>query len=630
MSAPIRQFCQRRTTSCPFSRSTSSLLTHTSAPCRLRRTPVWTTGRVAQRRLLSTTASARDKAAAQPSNDWNQFISREPLDASSSPSSSTFTLAVKDNIATRGTDDNVSTTCASRILENYASPFEATIVTQLKERGGRVVGKTNLDEFGMGSHSLYSHFGGTYQREEGSGNGSPSNDGLSVGGSSGGSAVAVRLNNADVALGTDTGGSVRLPAAYSGVVGFKPSYGMLSRFGVVPYANSLDTVGLLAQTVGPIRRLIVGKRSKDKSEQGEESSERSEDKKGLWRETDVSRDPTSLTLASRLRIAGEREGYNGDKAVVDLSGLTFGIPLEYNIEELDPRIRTAWAAAADHLQALGATVAPVSLPSTRHALSAYYVIAPAEAASNLARYDGVRYGQVGNLGEEVEVVEDTEGETDEAVLYERVRGAGLGREVQRRILLGNYVLSSSARDNYFVQAQRVRRVVVRDFDAVFKLPNPLRDHSHKPGEEGFYEGEGENENENQHIDLSDLPEGLPLADKRGPAQVDFLLCPTAPTPAPQLADVEAAPSAVDAYINDVFTVPASLAGLPAISIPMPPVNGEGGKGETFCPGFQLIGQFFDDARLLAVAEAVMTSAFDRPEDVAALEKHRKTGIAAKA
>lgn len=564
----------------------------------------------------------------------------EPLD-SSSPSS-TFTLAVKDNIATRGTDNdtanNVSTTCASRILQDYASPFEATIVTQLREMGARVVGKTNLDEFGMGSHSLFSHFGGTFARQSQSESegGRPSDDGLtgalSVGGSSGGSAVAVRLGDADVALGTDTGGSVRLPAAYSGVVGFKPSYGMLSRFGVVPYANSLDTVGLLAKTVGPIRRLIVG----EAGERSQDQNERSEDRKGLWRETDVQRDPTSLTLASRLRIASERSGYDGKddegEKVVDLSGLTFGIPLEYNIEELDPRIRTAWAAAADRLQALGATVAPVSLPSTRHALSAYYVIAPAEAASNLARYDGVRYGQVGDLGAEVEVEEQTtpeeaESGEDGAVLYERVRGAGLGREVQRRILLGNYVLSSSARDNYFVQAQRVRRVVVRDFDAVFKLANPLKDHTHKPGEEGFYEGEGES----QHIDLSDLPEGLPLADKRGPAQVDFLLCPTAPTPAPRLADVEAAPSAVDAYINDVFTVPASLAGLPAVSIPMPPVAEAGeGKDDSFCPGFQLIGQFFDDARLLAVAETVMTAAFERPEDVAALEKHRRTAVAAKA
>lgn len=516
-------------------------------------------------------------------------------------------------------------------------------MTQLRRRGARVVGKTNLDEFGMGSHSLFSHFGGTYQRvsDKGpslhgldksdsgrsSGDGLPA-DSLSVGGSSGGSAVAVRLGDADVALGTDTGGSVRLPAAYGGVVGFKPSYGMLSRFGVVPYANSLDTVGLLAPTVAPIRRLIVGAGSSERSEQNNERSEdpKSEEAGGLWRESDVGRDPTSLTLASRLRIAGERSGYDDKEAATNLRGITFGIPLEYNIEELDPRIRTAWAAAAERLRGLGATIAAVSLPSTRHALSAYYVLAPAEAASNLARYDGVRYGQVGDLGEveagEISPAEESE-EGDEADLYERVRGAGLGREVQRRILLGNYVLSSSARDNYFVQAQRVRRVIVRDFDAVFRLPNPLRDH--KPvGEQGVYKGAEES---HDHINLSDLPEGLPLADKRGPAQVDFLLCPTAPTPAPRLEDVEAAPSPVDAYINDVFTVPASLAGLPAISIPMPAADtGAATEADAFCPGFQLIGQFFDDARLLKVAETVMTAAFERPEDVEALEKHRKTGV----
>ncbi|CAK7271459.1 Trimeric GatFAB AmidoTransferase(AdT) complex subunit [Sporothrix epigloea] len=520
--------------------------------------------------------------------------------ASALPTS--FTLAVKDNIATLG--QGLPTTCGSAMLEGYQSPFEATIVTQMRERGGRIVGKTNLDEFGMGSHSLYSSSGPVQSPAAG--------ESVSVGGSSGGSAVAVRLGDADVALGTDTGGSVRLPAAYGGVVGFKPSYGMLSRFGVVPYANSLDTVGLLAREVGPIRRLIVG----------QPSSKRSEDK-GLWSVSDSSRDPTSLTLATRLRLAGQRSGYGAERghgrrgqrsesAEMDLSGLTIGIPLEYNIQELDPRIRAAWVAAAERLRALGARVAAVSLPSTRHALSAYYVLAPAEASSNLARYDGVRYGGLGR-------VEDREAASGaEGVLYERVRGAGLGPEVQQRILLGAYALSSGARDNYFVQAQRVRRVIVRDFDAVFLLANPLRDSSTLDG--AYDDPETGN---HDHIDLSDLPEEVPLQDKRGPAQVDFLLCPTAPTPAPRLADVAAAPSHVDAYINDVFTVPASMAGLPAISIPMPPVR----SGDALCPGFQLIGQFWDDARLLQVAETVMTASFSRTEDLEALAKYRETGVA---
>ncbi len=559
--------------------------------------------------------------------NWNQFIAKPAESAAAAASadtagSFTFTLAVKDNIATTAA---TTTTCASGMLEGYVSPFEATVVTQLRARGARVVGKTNLDEFGMGSHSLFSHWGRVAaEGEHGGGKAA-----LSVGGSSGGSAVAVRLGDADVALGTDTGGSVRLPAAYGAIVGFKPSYGMLSRFGVVPYANSLDTVGLLAPEVGPIRQLIVG------------------GSQGLWRDADNGRDPTSLTSTTRLRLAAQREGYSSEaedagSATADaarpLRGLAFGIPLEYNIAELDPRIRTAWVEAAERLRRLGATVAAVSLPSTRHALSTYYVLAPAEAASNLARYDGVRYGRVavqpgGAPGDALqETAKGTpKGRTDE-VLYERVRGAGFGREVQRRILLGAYVLSATARDNYFLQAQRVRRLVVRDFDAVFRLANPLRDHEGAPdragsAKEGVYDGDDSRQHDK--IDLSDLPEGLPLADKRGPAKVDFLLCPTAPTPAPQLADVEAAPSAVDAYINDVFTVPASLAGLPAISIPAPPVRCSSSSAETtaFCPGLQLIGQFWDDARLLRAAQTVMEASFERPEDRDALARHRQTGIA---
>ncbi|CAK7245751.1 MAG: Trimeric GatFAB AmidoTransferase(AdT) complex subunit [Sporothrix thermara] len=582
-------------------------------------------------------STCEDVAAAQtrPANDkdWNHFISRDTREPPADAPPASFTLAVKDNIATLGTapDDadadavyvygsgfGLPTTCGSAMLQGYRSPFEATIVTQLRERGARIVGKTNLDEFGMGSHNIYS-YGGPVQ--------SPAaGDPLSVGGSSGGSAVAVRLGDVDVALGTDTGGSVRLPAAYGGVVGFKPSYGMLSRFGVVPYANSLDTVGLLAREVGPIRRLIVG----------------SEEAEGLWAVSDDKRDPTSLTRATRLRIAGERSGYSGGSGATAassakaglLTGLTFGIPLEYNIEELDPRIRAAWTAAAERLQAMGAKVAAVSLPSTRHALSAYYVLAPAEAASNLARYDGVRYGG-GSSGNKDKQAKDTKAAdasssssssaSSEAVLYERVRGAGFGPEVQQRILLGAYTLSSDARDNYFVQAQRVRRIIVRDFDSVFRLANPLRDHDQGRNSGASAPGAYDDPDapDGDHIDLSDLPEDVPMLDKRGPAQVDFLLCPTAPTPAPKLADVVAAPSDVDAYINDVFTVPASLAGLPAISIPMPPAS----TGEAFCPGFQLIGQFWDDARLLQVAETVMEASFTRPEDVEALAKHRETGVA---
>lgn len=274
-----------------------------------------------------------------------------------------------------------------------------------------------------------------------------------------------------------------------------------------------------------------------------------------------------------------REGYaggEGREVGEVLKGLRLGIPLEYNIEELDPKIRDAWATAAKALQeSFGVRIVPVSLPSTRHALAAYYVIAPAEASSNLAKYDGIRYGS-----------RDTDAPSDAAggVLYAGSRGRGFGDEVKRRILLGSYTLSSEAMDNYFIKAQRVRRLVRRDFNRVFALDNPLH--------------------EKETFSLSDLPENVAMEDKWGPEEVDFLLCPTAPTLAPKLEDVMDQTS-VDAYMNDVFTVPASLAGLPAISIPMPVRTEITEPSDTpSTAGLQLIGQYWDDARLLAVADAV--------------------------
>lgn len=402
-----------------------------------------------------------------------------------------------------------------------------------------------MDEFGMGSHSTHSVFGPV------------SRDGLSAGGSSGGSAVVVAEGWADVALGTDTGGSVRLPAAYNGVVGFKASYGMLSRFGVVPYANSLDTVGLMAGRVGRVRGYFL------------------ELYKAGWDE----RDPTCLAPAARGRCEAGREGYDERsmaglqrKGSEMLGGLTFGLPLEYNIAELDPAIRDGWAEIARRLQAQGARVVPVSLPSTRHALSAYYVIAPAEASSNLAKYDGIRYG-------EPSVKNESHSDAAGDVLYSETRGNNFGEEVKRRILLGSYTLSSEAMDNYFIQAQKVRRLVQRDFDRVFKLRNPLKN--------------------SETFDLSEMDEDVEMENKLGPTEVDFLLCPTAPTMPPTLEEVEKQTS-VDSYMNDVFTVPASLAGLPAISVPMRrKADGTGGS-----VGLQIIGQYWDDARLLYVAEQI--------------------------
>jgi aspartyl-tRNA(Asn)/glutamyl-tRNA(Gln) amidotransferase subunit A len=440
-------------------------------------------------------------------------------------------LAVKDNIATAG----LPTTCGSGILQRYQSPFEATVTERLWHRGASINGKTNMDEFGMGSHSINSFFGPVQ---------SGSFDRHSVGGSSGGSAVAVAAGQCDTALGTDTGGSVRLPAAYTGVVGFKPSYGLISRWGVVPYANSLDTVGVLSRTTKNVRALFQ------------------------YAEGHDPQDPTSITTATRERMREAR------KSAAIESGRTrklkIGFPIEYNIAELDPGIRQAWHDALRIFQEQGYTVVPVSLPNTKHALSAYYILAPAEAASNLSKYDGVRYG----------TRFDSSGSTGD-VLFSQTRGEGFGDEVKRRILLGSYTLSSEAIDNYFIKAQKVRRLVYRDFDRLFSLPNLLR-----PAEQ---------------FDLGEMDESVTLNDKLGPSQVDFIVCPTAPNLPPTLEDISKQ-TPVDTYMNDVFTVPASLAGLPAISVPFPIAEVYQQPDAPGFAGIQIIGQYADDHRLLETAQ----------------------------
>ncbi|KAI1141109.1 amidase signature enzyme [Hypoxylon sp. FL0543] len=516
----------------------STYVRHSHFRATLRVTSNQWRGTYSQRRSLYQTAI---RSSAVISNEVPNEHDTHPIN-----------LAVKDNIAAKG----FTTTCASNILTGNKIPFDATIVRQLRELNATIVGKSGMDEFGMGTHSTTSAFE-TIHNVCGL-------EKYSAGGSSGGSAVAVKKGEADLALGTDTGGSVRMPAAYTGIVGFKPSYGMLSRWGVVPYANSLDTVGLLARTVDPIGKAIIGD--------------------GLYREHDPN-DPTSLPLQVRERCTKERSGYEGWGAIQNtaIQGLTFGIPLEYNIEELDSRIRQGWLTAAHKIEELGGRVVPVSLPFTKNALSAYYVIAPAEAASNLSKYDGVRYGK-----------RDDEHGSDsyEGILYAKTRETGFGSEVKRRILLGSYTLSSEAMDNYFIQAQKVRRLVKRDFDRVFKLSNPLEDQL--------------------PFDLSDMEDTVQLENKLGPAQVDCLLSPTAPTTPPLLEDVMRQ-TPLDSYMNDVFTVPASLAGLPAISIPMDiPVDTakEEEKLLSF-GGLQLIGQYWDDARLLSVASILSRHVYPR-------------------
>jgi aspartyl-tRNA(Asn)/glutamyl-tRNA(Gln) amidotransferase subunit A len=433
-------------------------------------------------------------------------------------------VSVKDNIATADLD----TTCASNILEGWQPTRDATVIRLLRHEGSLVIAKTNMDEFGMGSHSMHSAKGWVK-------NGRKNPVQRSVGGSSGGSAIAVALGQCSVALGTDTGGSVRLPAAYTGVMGFKPSYGLLSRNGVVPYANSLDAVGILAQNRRSIQDAFEALDHHDEA------------------------DPTSLSESTRQKMKLLRE----KRRSANSSGprvYRIGVPVEYNVAELDPLVRRAWARTLSLLEDNGHEVVRVSLPSTRQALSAYYVLAPAEASSNLAKYDGVRYG----ASQEDSVASSH----PEAPLFASLRGLHLGSEVKRRILLGTYSLSASAMDNFFIQAQKVRRLVQRDFDSIFKAPNPLhdRDEATTPKNKG----------------------------------VDFIICPTAPAPPPLLKDISDQ-DPLDAYVDDIFTVPASLAGLPAISVPAPlGREGEYARWEQLI-GMQIIGQYGDDYSVLECA-----------------------------
>lgn len=476
-------------------------------------------------------------------------------------------VAVKDNFVTTTLD----TTCASAILQGFKGNEPSTVARILQEEGMIISHKTNMDEFGMGSHSTHSIYGAVQNGQ--------CDFAQSAGGSSGGSAMTVAQGVVKYAIGSDTGGSVRLPAAYTGTFGFKPSYGRISRNGLVPYANSLDTVGIIAMTADNIKQ--------------------------IFKMLDVHdpKDPTSLNLSSRERIHDVRnrrhhEFWDNYRRVKDtvvrpihhdfterewivepnpqryepssmpLTSRTrrIGYPVEYNIAELHPLVHATWIRTLSYLESLGHEVVPVSLPNTSLALAAYYVLAPAEASSNLAKYDGVRYGI--SLDQEYD-------QTSESVLYAQYRDQGFGDETIRRILLGTYMLSSTAMDNYFVQAQRVRRLVQQDFNKVFRMSHPL---------------------------LSSAS-----SNKAG---VDYLLTPTAPTPPPLLKDVENMTS-LDAYMNDVFTVPASLAGLPAISIPaIPPLLPNNHTSPQYNIGMQLIGQYGDDMAVLGFARRWFDYKFD--------------------
>ncbi|KAI0367579.1 amidase signature enzyme [Pilatotrama ljubarskyi] len=448
-----------------------------------------------------------------------------------------MTVAVKDNICTK----SLPTTCSSRMLENFVSPFDATVVSLLSDGGAEVIGKANCDEFGMGSlniHSVHGPVVNPFGLRETSDEQRPV-ERRSAGGSSGGSAAAVAAGFCDAALGTDTGGSVRLPASYCGVVGFKPSYGIVSRWGVVSFADSLDCVGVLGKDVPTVRRVYRAISAYDR------------------------KDPTAAPPHVRKRAAracsSRLQQLNGR-----LSGLRIGVPQEYFPTELQPSVVDSARRALEKLRAEGATIIPVSLPSTPYALSAYYVISSAEASSNLARYDGIEYGSR---------VQPPPGAnlTKTANVYAHTRSSGFGKEVQRRMLLGTYALCADAFENYFLQAQRVRTLIKSDFDRIFSIPSPLGSPT------------------SRHTDRPDQG-------------VDVIIHPSAIQTAPRLpgdAGAEtSAPASLDAYVQDVLTVPASLAGLPALGVP----TGQGSDGWPI--GVSVVGQWGSDELVLRVGEVI--------------------------
>lgn len=342
---------------------------------------------------------------------------------------------------------------------------------------------------------------------------------------------------------------MRLPAAYTGIVGFKPSYGLISRWGVIAYANSLDTVGILAKRTSTVREVFDILNHHD------------------------GQDPTNLSTATRSRISKAVSQLHSSNRLSSRP-LRIGVPIEYNLTEMTPPVRKTWLSALHTLENQGHTLHPISLPSTKHALSAYYILAPAEASSNLAKYDGIRYGTRAEGP-------DKDEKNSNDYLYARTRGEGFGDEVRRRILLGSFSLSADAMDNYFIQAQRVRRLVQNDFDHVFALKNPLSD-----------DAEVENQSSTEST------------------KVDVIVGPTTASLPPSLASVtedqDAAVSApLHSYVTDVCTVPASLAGLPAVSVPVSvSTTGESQKDGNLGfdkVGIQIIGQYGDDDLVLRVA-----------------------------
>ncbi|MBS28587.1 MAG: Asp-tRNA(Asn)/Glu-tRNA(Gln) amidotransferase GatCAB subunit A [Alphaproteobacteria bacterium] len=446
-------------------------------------------------------------SAMEGARDLNAYIAETPEQARSMADASDarrakgaaagpldgIPLAIKDLFCTEG----VLSSAGSHILEGFAPPYESTVTQQLWDAGAVMLGKVNMDEFAMGSANVTSHYGPTLNPWKAASGDAAGRD-LVPGGSSGGSASAVAARIAAGATGTDTGGSIRQPGAFCGIVGMKPTYGRCSRWGIIAFASSLDQAGPLTHTVQDAALMLGAMAGFDP------------------------KDSTSVDLP----VPDYTAAMTGD-----IRGLRVGVPAEYRMDGTPAEIETLWQTGIDRLRDAGAEIVDISLPHTKYALPAYYIVAPAEASSNLARYDGVRYG----LRVEGENLIDT---------YERTRAEGFGDEVQRRVMIGTYVLSAGYYDAYYLKAQRVRTRIADDFRAAWD-------------------------------------------------SCDVILTPTTPSAAFAIGEKMDDPIAM--YLNDIFTVPASMAGLPAISVPA------GLSGDGLPLGLHLIAPAFGEETLFRAA-----------------------------
>jgi aspartyl-tRNA(Asn)/glutamyl-tRNA(Gln) amidotransferase subunit A len=452
----------------------------------------------AARRLNAFTAETPDKALAMA----DQADDRRAKDAALGPLDG-IPIAVKDLFCT----EVIWSTAGSHILDGFTPTYESTVTRQLWDAGAVLLGKTNMDEFAMGSANVTSHYGPCINPWKAA-TGDAAGKDLVPGGSSGGSAAAVAARLALGATGTDTGGSIRQPGSFCGVVGLKPTYGRCSRWGIIAFASSLDQAGPLTRTVRDAALMLGAMAGHDP------------------------KDSTSVDIP----VPDYAAALTGD-----IKGLRVGIPAEYRMDGMPGEIETLWQQGRDWLRDAGAEIVDISLPHTKYALPTYYIVAPAEASSNLARYDGVRYG----LRVEGADLIDT---------YEKTRAAGFGAEVKRRVMIGTYVLSAGYYDAYYLQAQKVRTRIADDFRAVWNT-------------------------------------------------CDVILTPTAPSAAFAIGEKMDDPIAM--YLNDIFTVPASMAGLPAISVPA------GLSADGLPLGLHLIGPAFAEETVLRTADVLeSTAGFD--------------------